>query len=143
MKLAGFTLVESLLVLLIVTIFFGLPTIAISGWQKTMAEQQFLELFQKQTIMTQQLSITQDINGNIQKQPDQVVFKVAETRLPALKIPATVTWRGATRLVFKAGTGNINFNGAKFVFDCQHQQKRVTYTFMIGSGRFSETVEEL
>lgn len=144
MRRAGYTLIELLLVLFVVTSFVLLPTLAIDSWQTKLNRNLFYDRVEKNILHTQQLAITTMKSSKIQTyRKEQIIeFDVAgePSSRKTLKLPSGVSLKmNNCTIRFNGVTGNMgSFNsGNKLVFQDQ-ELGQVTYQFQMGSGRFEK-----
>ncbi|MGX7204238.1 competence type IV pilus minor pilin ComGD [Enterococcus pingfangensis] len=141
---AGFTLIESLIVLALVCSFVLLPTIALKNWQAKLEKVFFYYQFEKSILHLQQVAIA-DHKGtriDLYKNAQLIIFFTNHTELPwrELPVPKTLKLESSYAVLFKAGTGNISTTQPgtgsipKIVFS--DAGEIVTYQFQLGSGRF-------
>ncbi|MDT2596283.1 competence type IV pilus minor pilin ComGD [Enterococcus dongliensis] len=143
---AGFTLIETLIVWMLVCSFVLLPTIAFKHWQTSLEKVFFYYRFEKSILHLQQVAIA-DHRGtriDLYNNSQLIIFFTNHTTLPwkSLKIPPAIKLESSHAILFKAGTGNSSTtqpgNGSipKIVFT--DAGKRITYQFQLGSGRFEK-----
>lgn len=142
---AGFTLIETLIVLIVVCSFVLLPTIALKSWQRQLEKTFFYYQFEKSILHLQQVAITDYRGTRIELHKDQqvIIFYTIHTELPwkQLNVPQSIQLESKGTVFFSAGKGNIstdqpgNGNIPKVVFSDEGQ---VVYQFQMGSGRFEK-----
>lgn len=146
--LSAFTLIESLLVLLICCLFLLIPTLTISGWQRQVETEQFLNQFEKQVEAIQQTAIIRGKRTNIDYYANerQFVFSFTEgvqTHYDAkLTVPETLVSKGAIKVFFEANTGN-NSELKQITFVWNERKLRIVYQFQLGSGKFVKKEEAI
>lgn len=140
-RYSGFTLVESLLVLLVVTFLLGLPMLQIRQWQERLAYQAFIEEFEQRLIQTQQSAIV--FRGQTRVQTEQntstIEFRLFQVdgkyEVETITIPKGVTIQRSVLLCFMSKSGNVEQNNT-FRFKTPYHEKYLDYVYQIGSGRF-------
>lgn len=142
---AGFTLIETLIVLALICTFILLPTIALKNWQQQLEKNFFYYQFEKSILHLQQVAIAdqQGTRIDLDKSQQYILFYTNHTQLPwrQLEPPDTIKLESGDSIFFNATKGNIstnqegNGNIPKIVFTDQGQ---VIYQFQIGSGRFEK-----
>ncbi|MGX7059646.1 competence type IV pilus minor pilin ComGD [Vagococcus humatus] len=147
-KLASFTLIESLLVLLIITIIWLMPVLYTRYWEENIQTTIFFQSFEQKLLKAQEQAI---ISGrpsyvNILFSNDKVdwhFFKLDQQPLEeSLNIPTKVTGLQDSHLVFLAYSGNIS-QIIKLTFtDHQHQEK-IVYQFQLGSGKYEKKISRI
>lgn len=140
---AGFTLIETLIVLVLVCSFVLLPTIALKRWQQQLEKNFFYYQFEKSILHLQQVAIADYYGTRIELHENKqiIVFSTIHTELPwkQLSVPQSIRLESKGSISFSAGKGNIstdqpgNGNIPKIIFS---DDNRVTYQFQMGSGRF-------
>ena len=138
----GFTLIETLIVLVLVCSFVLLPTIAIKSWQQELEKKFFYYQFEKSILHLQQVAIVDSRSTRIELYPDKqfIIFFTNHTELPwrQLDVPKSVKLVSKGSVFFGAETGNIttdqsgNGNIPKIIFNAEGQ---IIYQFQMGSGK--------
>ncbi|GCF95046.1 competence protein ComYD [Enterococcus florum] len=138
-------MIEALLVLLVVSTFILLPTLAMSSWQQTLEKRFFYYQLDKSILHLQQLAIANQTSTRIDLYPDKqvIVFFTNREVLPwrEMKLPKPVVLTGEHSIRFKAKTGNVSSTqpgtgipNIRF----KEGQTTVLYQFQLGSGRFEK-----
>ncbi|WP_242586736.1 competence type IV pilus minor pilin ComGD [Candidatus Enterococcus ikei] len=144
----GFTLIESMIVLLICTMFLLLPTLAINKWKQVLEVEQFLSTFEKHLLYTQQMAIVNTVDTQIIffEQSQQINFMIPNNgqylEEEPLKIPASLKGFGPNKITFKKGSGN-NGRLSKFSFSWLEKKQLIEFQFQLGSGRYVKKIEKL
>lgn len=142
----GFTLIESLIVLSICTIFILLPTLAIKKWKQVLEVDQFLSSFEKKILFTQQMAVVNTMDTQIVffEQQQQIHFLIpkndAKFEAEILEIPTALKAVGPDKLIFKKGSGN-NGKLAKYSFSWTEKNQLIEFQFQLGSGRFVKKIQ--
>lgn len=139
MKIRGFTLLESLTVLLIITLFTLLPVLSFYHWQQRMEVELFFDSFETMIQSAQHLAITRQRVVKMTIGEEEIGYQMMEnntTLQRMIEIPEQLQLTTtSTQLDFPGISGN--YSGlAKVTFDWPHQNQRVIYQFQLGSGRF-------
>lgn len=148
MNTKGFTLIESLIVLFICSIFLVMPTLALRKWQQVLEVEQFLSSFEKNLLFTQQMAIVSNVDTQIlfTEQSAQFDFFYANEGRQwsqfSLKAPASISAQGPKKIIFKKGSGN-NGNLSKFSFYWDIKKQIIEFQFQLGSGRYVKKVKPL
>lgn len=139
----GFTLLETLVVIFVVTTFVLLPTIVFQSWQQILQQRFCLYRLEKLVLHHQQLAITENKNTYIDLHNDKelIIFALPGETLAwkHFDLPATIDLKSGGRITFKAGSGNITGDhsaGSIPKILLQVGEESVTYQFQLGSGRF-------
>ena len=141
-KYAGFTLIETLLVLFVTTFLIGLPALLMGKSQENILIGQFFGSFERQLLHTQQLAVTGEKDTTIYfTEKNHLVFLVADKQ-EILIIPADLEASGPEKITFKQGTGN-NGKLGKYSFIWQKKGKQIDYQLQMGSGRYVKKIVEL
>lgn len=144
----GFTLIESLLVLFICTMFMLLPTLAIKKTQQVLAVEHFLSSFEKKILFTQQMAVVEMTDTQIVffKQKQQIKFLLDKSNEPTndaiLNVPTALKADGPDKIIFKNGSGN-NGKLAKFSFLWEEKNQMIEFQFQMGSGRYVKKIKQL
>lgn len=144
----GFTLIESLIVLFVCTLFMLLPTLAIKHTQQALEVEQFISSFEKKILFTQQMAVVEMVDTQIRffKQTQQVKFLVAKnsytTEEDSVTIPSALNAEGPDKIIFKKVSGN-NGKLAKFSFYWTEKNQVIEFQFQMGSGRYVKKIKQL
>lgn len=145
----AFTLIESLLVLLIVSIFFAVPTLVVGKSVETIEIARFLDRFEKSLLVTQQEAIlTKEPTKIHQLYYDEaaVDFQFANGKkiLPRLTVPEKLTMTRTTKLeiIFKAETGT-NSSLQIIAFEWPEKKQKIRYKFLFGKGHYDKEIVPL
>ncbi|MGX7273002.1 MULTISPECIES: competence type IV pilus minor pilin ComGD [Enterococcus] len=147
-NMKGFTLIESLIVVFICTIFMLLPTLAIKKWKQVLEVDQFLSSFEKKLLFTQQMSVVNTIDTQIVffEQSQQIHFLIPKSEhtleTEILEIPVTLIANGPDKITFKKGSGN-NGKLSKFSFSWTQRKQLIEFQFQLGSGRYLKKIKQL
>lgn len=146
-SLAGFTLIEMLIVLSLVTIFTIIPTMSISRWQKVLQGEQFIATFEKQLAFIQQNAIVQekDMTVVFSEAKQQFILPEMERQQEyfwTLAIPEDLKVTGPSKIVFLRKSGN-NGRLEKYTFIWQAQNKQIEFQFQLGSGKYVKKITSL
>ncbi|OJG71998.1 prepilin-type N-terminal cleavage/methylation domain-containing protein [Enterococcus quebecensis] len=143
----GFTLVETLIVLFICTIFILLPTLAIKKWKQALEVEQFLSFFEKQLLFTQQMAIVNTVDTQIvffeeNQQFSFLIPKNDQMVEEMLEVPSSLKAVGPNKIIFKKSSGN---NGvlSKFSFSWIEKNQLIEFQFQLGSGRYVRKNKQL
>ncbi len=137
----GFTLVESLMVLLVVSLFFGLPMLQLNQWRERLSYQAFIEEFEERLIQTQQSAIVfrKQTRVSAEKNGRSISFAFFQADgsfvVESLKLSKGVSLQRDVRLNFLGGSGNVE-QAHTFRFQTPYHRKYLEYVYQIGSGRF-------
>lgn len=139
----GFTLIESLLVLFICSIFLMFPTLAIKKWQEVLIVEQFLTSVEKNILFTQQMSVVEQIDTKIffSEEAQFIEFDIQGDRQENRKLvlPRNLLGRGPKKNIFKSISGN-NSRLEKYEFDWQDKKQRIVFQFQMGSGKYIKKI---
>lgn len=143
----GFTLIESLMVLFVCTIFILLPTLSINDWKDTLEVEQFLSSFEKKILFTQQMAVVTAIDTQILffEQEQQFHFSIPSNGNKIeemVGIPAPLKAVGPSKFTFKKDSGH-NGKLSKFSFLWAEKNQLIEFQFQLGSGRFDKKIIQL
>lgn len=146
-KWQGFTLIESLLVLGIVSALFLLPLITQNRWKQRQETLYFFTSLERQLFITQQAAVLTGQGSKVSysfNEPRVIRFNygVNQTtmRNVTLVLPPDYQTVGQVTLTFRPKTGTVNritqlqFKGPRDVI--------VSYQFFIGGGRFEKRIKK-
>ncbi|KXA08537.1 prepilin-type cleavage/methylation protein [Enterococcus faecium] len=108
---SGYTLFESLLLILLLTTILSFPVLAFSAWKNELAVYQFFSQFEKRIYTTQKIAIVNQIQTGFYWNNDenQIIFRMSqpdEASWKVLDIPDEITLKRHASITFAAGTGN-------------------------------------
>lgn len=135
----GFTLMESLLVLLCVSVFFTVPLLMVKSWKEQTEVSLFFNQLERNIQRTHQSAIVEGQRCDIYQQrlANQFVFRYyhhGELKEDIQKVDYPVVLRSAETINFKAVNGNIQKIETIKLED--HLNKKVVrYQFQLGSGK--------
>lgn len=151
---SAFTVMESLLVLLVIASFSLLPVLSLKNWQEELTIQRFFSRFEKMVLVCQQIAIVEKRATGITVDPttETVTFVTeatsggsgggfSEDRFTPLAFPEAVKTQGTSSVSFgftASGTGSPQ-KLLKFTFYVNGGKNSVTYAIQMGSGRFAKT----
>lgn len=140
----GFTLIESLIALLVIAAFLILPALSLQGWQQNMNEDLFIKNFEKNLSATQQAAITKKrvtmvlYDKNI-RQYSFTFTRYADIKEVTLKIPERITCQTPKEISFTPGSGNYS-KLEVITFTLSRRNKVIKYQFQLGSGKYVKTI---
>lgn len=141
----GFTVFESLLVLLITSLLILLPVLKGQSLQENNEERLFFKSFERSLVRSQTAAILHFQVCRVQAQVGREVieFSLVDGRgikiREVLQVPKTVTIITNTTVAFKAGSGNIQ-KIVSFKFQRTFHNQIIDYQFYLGSGRFVKKI---
>lgn len=142
---SGYTLVESLLLILLLTTILSFPVLAFSAWKKELTVYQFFSQFEKRIYTTQKIAIVNQIQTGFYWNNDenQIIFRMSqpdEASWKVLDIPDEITLKRHASITFAAGTGNESSLKA-YQFYWEEKGQTITYQFQMESGRYTKRIE--
>lgn len=148
-KHTGFTLAESLLVMVIVCSFALLPTLALKRWQEILEVEHFLSQFEKGILLTRQSAITKQQTTLVQYYEGTKTIEFVHSPLIANKdrrsttivLPEELTMTGLSTISFPGTTGNYSQPEHQIHFCWAKMNQKITYQFLFGSGSYEKIVE--
>lgn len=141
----GYTLIETLIVLMVICSFVQLPAVMFNNWQQKLERQFFYYQLEKSMLHLQQVAICDQKSSRIDLHPDKqlIAFKTIDEELPwkNLEVPESVVLHSGYSIMFKSSTGNVSTNQPetgipKIRFTDNYGE--VVYQFQLGSGRFEK-----
>ena len=140
---SGFTLVETLLVLLVTIFLLGLPAVLSEQALNEVTAACFFARFEKYLLYTQQVAATGTTDTTIDfSEEDQTLTFHAGEESKTLKILPLLVAQGPATLVFKMGTGN-NGKLASYRFEWSAKGQCITFQMQMGSGRYVKKISRL
>lgn len=139
----GFTLVESLITLFVVTSFTLLPTLSTIRLQDKIEIEQFFASLEKRILASQQAAITGMLPSDMQITASSIYFRtLVSTGIDwsLLIIPKELVYTGTSKLVFSMNSGN-NSSLSKMSFYWKEKKETISYQFQMGSGRYIKKIE--
>lgn len=151
----AFTLVETLLVLAVISCFSLLPVLAVKRWQEELAVTHFFSRFEKMLLVSQQIAIIERDGTKVQVERSSNLVKFVtegtnpemesvreEDRFLPLEIPNLLKYSGGntTEFSFIQDAGSPR-KLTSVTFSRNDKPIKVKYQFQLGSGRFEKTVE--
>lgn len=134
----GFTLIETILILSIIMVLFGLPTVIANKTYEKVQKMLFFEAFQSHLLATQNYALL------AKKKTSLTIFKSGTVRYQVLSeakgvvnqeltIPKSLTVDNNNSIRYAAKTGRpSSFKTIKF----KSLDKSYTFKFQMGSGRY-------
>lgn len=141
-KYAGYTLVEVLIVLLLASLFVGLPVTVLPRFQENLSVHQFFNQFDKNILLTQQSSLFSDAFTDIYKEAEgerRLVFDLDQDGRIILPLPPGLTVKDFPLIRFNKDTGSTS-RLAKIYFTWQSRKQQVVYTFLLGKGHYEKEI---
>ncbi|KAF1299089.1 hypothetical protein BAU15_00130 [Enterococcus sp. JM4C] len=143
-QLKGFTLIETLIALMVVTSFVFIPTLASAPLQKKIEVEQFFTTLEKRVLASQQAAITGMLPSEVQISAHSIYFRTMIStgiKWANLEIPKELIYTGTPKIVFAMNSGN-NSSLKKMSFYWQAENKVISYQFQLGSGRYIKKIAE-
>lgn len=136
---AGFTLLEMIIVLLIVSIFMMSPLIMIKNWRENNSVQWQLTEFERMVQRAQQGAIVDKYEGQVtyvkdSQKVETIVRYKGEIIKRNLMVTPPLELRTDGTIKFGSGTGNIS-QMESIVFRDTKNEVKYTYRTQVGSGK--------
>lgn len=145
-KYRGFTLIETLLVLLVTLIFISLPIFYFNSWQSYCEKALFYSQFEHFYQRAQQGAIIErrqsDINCD--KREGRICFSYyqhGQKQSKILKLPKTITMLNEPKLHLVGGTGGNAGQLNNFCFREERTKVEVTYSCQMGNAKIIKHVK--
>lgn len=141
--LRGFTLIESLITLSILSLFASLPLITVPRVKEELEVYYFLNQFENNILLTQQAAVFSSQRTTIKREyekPNPIEFLLDEGQKAIQFTPEALTVIYFPIIYFSLETGNIQ-KPEKIVFSWPKKKQRITYEFLFGKGRYEKTIE--
>lgn len=146
-KHAGFTLIEALLVLTIVSFFVSLPTVAMKEASRTLTTIYFFDSLEKSILTCQQTAIIANKGADVMQDYNNrrtLAFQLETGEwLAHLTVPDTLTigdMKG--KIAFSGGTGNAK-GDQKIIFTWPEKNQKIVYNFLFGKGHYEKIITTL
>ncbi|GAA3018319.1 competence type IV pilus minor pilin ComGD [Tetragenococcus solitarius] len=135
----GFTLIESLLVLFVITLFVSLPFVMVQGAKENLEVVHFLDHFEKNILLTQQAAITSNKRTKmIQRDTTREYYFYTDT-IEKLDMPEDLRASRIKTLYFNSGTGN-NSSLQELHFYWDKNKQKITYRFLFARGHYEKKI---
>ncbi|MGX6978831.1 competence type IV pilus minor pilin ComGD [Vagococcus elongatus] len=145
-RYGGFTLIESLLVLLVVSVMLGLPYLSFHRWGERMNAIYFFSEFEAYYHRTQLSAMTSSMPCTIYVKKKEVIFiyrdLAARQQLVSLDLPAEVTTSADFSIQINGTSGNTK-DMKSFNFFNTASKETVTYKIQLGSGKLDKEIQKL
>lgn len=135
----GFTLIESLVVLFVVTLFIALPSIVIQDAKETLEVVHFLDHFEKNILMTQQAAITSNERTRMMQRDTTTEYYFYTDTIEKLDMPKDLRASRIKTLYFNSGSGN-NSSLQKLHFYWDKNNQKITYSFLFARGHYEKKI---
>lgn len=145
---AGFTLGESLWVLLICSFFLLLPVLDLKNYQESLEVMGFCSKLEKVIYVAQQTAL---VDGKFSKvicgdgPYPEIYFHSTisgKYQLETIEIPKALKVISFQTITFSAYSGNYT-EMRSLIFDWSRKKQRISYKFLFGSGRYEKNIKEL
>lgn len=142
-KWQGFTLIESLLVLFLISLVSIFPRLQVERWRESQETQYFFTTIDRELFLAQASAVVSrkktKVKGDIQE--NELLFDYFDERgrekRVMLHLPTTVRLTKGFSLTFSPGRGTIS-RITSFHFALTVQPYHIHYQYFIGSGRFEK-----
>ena len=141
-KYAGYTVIEMLLVLLLVSLFASVSIVFVPRVQERLTVYQFLNQFEKNILLTQQSSLFSDEFTEFYREAEgerRLVFDLDHEYRIILPIPPVLKVSDFPLIRFSKDTGNMGIS-RKILFTWQNEQTQVLYSFLFGKGHYEKQI---
>ncbi len=140
---SGFTLMESLLVLLVSSLFLFFPVVAIEYYQRSAGSFRLCARLEKDSIpcSNRPSSITHKLEQSIKQSQHQLFHFTALQLSPVTKIdvPPQLAMQAFPDILFSSQSGN-NSSLRRIIFYWQEKKQTISYKFLFGSGRYEKSL---
>ena len=137
-KYAGYTVIEMLLVLLLVSLFASVSIVFVPRVQERLT----LNQFEKNILLTQQSSLFSDEFTEFYREAEgerRLVFDLDHEYRIILPIPPVLKVSDFPLIRFSKDTGNMGIS-RKILFTWQNEQTQVLYSFLFGKGHYEKQI---
>ena len=136
---AGFTLIESLLVLMVSSMFLFFPVVAIEYYQRSAEVLGFCARLEKGLYAIIDNTQTRAV---YQAAPTPTVsfYGAATEPVTKIEVPPQLAMQAFPDILFSSQSGN-NSSLRRIVFYWQEKKQTISYKFLFGSGRYEKIVE--
>lgn len=138
---SGFTLLEMILVLFVVSVIMLVPSMKIPNMERALTDIFFFEEFERLIQVTQESAVFsgQACRIVMKKGSNEILFdyvlSTGGKRHSYIEIPETIKAQTDTFVTFLGETGTLS-KVTKFKFLVVKSNKTVVYQFYLGSGKF-------
>lgn len=141
----GFTLIESLIVLFVISLFTFLPGLLLENYRQHLEERQFFAELEQRIILTQQLAVTNQVStkiksaGNKQEVHFSTQLVSGETSQDwwILPVPEGIEVISESMISFQKETGKNE--GKLGLLHFKVGERKVKYQFQMGYNRFEKS----
>jgi competence protein ComGD len=146
-KNSGFTLLESLIVMFCISVFFLVPLIMIKNWKEQLEVTMFLNKLERGIEKTHQSAIIESHGTSInqKRNSSEIIFNYwnhQKQMSDYLKVEYPFVLKTNETIDFKNTTGNISKLQVIKLRD-ELNKKEITYKFQIGSGKVIKSEKKL
>ncbi|MHC5268886.1 competence type IV pilus minor pilin ComGD [Enterococcus sp. LJL98] len=141
----GFTLLETLIVFFVVSLFVGLPAHALPRLHAQLQVHQFLNQFEKYTLLTQQVAILSNEFTGISRLGEgdrQLLFSLEYGEKIVLSLPEALRVSAFATKHFTKSTGGVDRLEA-IRFTWEEEKKAIVYTFLLGKGHYEKEIKAI
>ena len=141
-KYAGYTVIELLLVLLLISLFASISIVFVPRVQERVTVYQFLNQFEKNILLTQQSSLFSDEFTEFYREAEgerRLVFDLDHEYRIILPIPSVLKVSDFPLIRFSKDSGNMGI-ARKILFTWQNEQIEVLYSFLFGKGHYEKQI---
>lgn len=139
---SAFTLVESMLVLLVVSLFVMLPAVTMKNTKESLEVLHFLDHFEKNILLTQQTAITSGYATKMIQSDSGEEYYFYTDEILYQKLPEELTASQIRILYFKPNSGN-NSSLQTLNFYWPKENKKITYRFKFARGHYEKEISKL
>lgn len=143
----GFTLIESLCVIVIVTIALGIPLYSTKRWQEQQAAQRTLLSFERLFAQTHQSSLLEEMYSSVfvDRKNQQITFNRPyhqQRDIEVLRIESPLSVTSSVEELRFTGKGSRPSSLAVYTFYNQQTNEKTIYKVQLGSGKVNKYVEK-
>ncbi len=143
-KHRAFTLLETLIVLSVLSLFASVSFVAIPKIQEELEVYYFLNQFENNILLTQQAAIFSVVRTTIKKEYQQnyIEFLLEGNRKVTQTAPPALNFKVFPPVYFGIGTGNI-VKTETIIFSWENKKQEIKYEFLFGKGRYEKTIKQI
>lgn len=143
-KHRAFTLLETLIVLSVLSLFASVSFVAIPKIKEELEVYYFLNQFENNILLTQQAAIFSVVRTTIKREHQQnyIEFLLEGNRKVIQTAPPALNLRVTPPVYFGIGTGNI-VKTETIIFSWENKKQEIKYEFLFGKGRYEKTIKQI
>ncbi|WP_071130605.1 competence type IV pilus minor pilin ComGD [Enterococcus timonensis] len=143
-KLSGFTLLESLIVLVAVSVLLLVGNVNFTRARNRLAEEQFIKTFETHYLYTQKMAMITGRQAQINASQDRRSLSFANQTTGVwknqfvLEVPETIISQSVPKTIFFQGISGRNGSLKSYIWRCETLRLEITYQIQMSNGRYTK-----